>query len=56
IRFQETDKRRVSDLQGSHLNSLNAVPSQVTLQLQPSQPNLYDAAGVEFFNFFPMIE
>ncbi|KAI3950531.1 hypothetical protein MKW92_032520 [Papaver armeniacum] len=32
--------------QGSHLN-LNAVPSQVTFKLQPSQPDLHDAAGGE---------
>ncbi|RZC82245.1 hypothetical protein C5167_045033 [Papaver somniferum] len=37
--------------QGSHLNPLNAVPSQVTFQLQSSQPNLHDvAAGGEYSN------
>ncbi|KAI3881167.1 hypothetical protein MKX03_002341 [Papaver bracteatum] len=32
----------------SHLNALNAIPSQVTLQLHPSQPNLDEAAGGEY--------
>ncbi|KAI3881438.1 hypothetical protein MKX03_009506 [Papaver bracteatum] len=34
----------------SHLNALNAIPSQVTLQLLPSQPNPDDAAGGEYFS------
>lgn len=45
IRSEEAHRGlRVRFLQGSHLNPLNAVPSQVTFQLQPSQHNLHDAA------------
>ncbi|KAI3950529.1 hypothetical protein MKW92_032518 [Papaver armeniacum] len=52
IRLEEAHRCRVSYLHGSHHNPFNEVPSQVTLQLLPSQPNLHDAAGVKYFNFF----
>ncbi|KAI3924856.1 hypothetical protein MKW98_031107 [Papaver atlanticum] len=42
FRFEEAHRRHHAkrERKGSHLNALNAVPSQVTFQLQPSQPNL----------------
>ncbi|KAI3899281.1 hypothetical protein MKW92_027713 [Papaver armeniacum] len=57
IRFEEARRRILQrssfakrEEQGSHLNALNAVPSQVTFKLQPSQPDLQDTAGGEHFN------
>ncbi|KAI3838712.1 hypothetical protein MKX03_035551 [Papaver bracteatum] len=57
IRFEEARRRILQhslfakrEEQGSHVNALNAVPSQVTFKLQPCQPGLQDTTGGEYFN------